>query len=321
MYKHSKNIISMKNIILYSILSIFIVLTSCEKDLEKPENNVVSNVEDDEDFSILFDKDWVLVSGNFYYEDPKIYYTHPNNSFLNPFYGAENSFDSINVGQTTWRFNKTQFFLNGVLQSGEPNLGGVDGEHLYLYIDKGNGMIETRVVEIVSLTEERLEVRLNEIGTLIGNPHSVLVFRSVPSIQDDTPYVPYGYQHQGVLNTNSNNNDNISKSDLYDTKWVVTKFYNGFGYDLPNDTLEFLDNDQYTINGVTNGNRTFNVITIVGNTSVNLDLNDFLTMGGNNYRILTSSNFINDGIINGSQAGDILNPNNSNKFIWMEKIN
>jgi len=101
---------------------------------------------------------------------------------------------------------------------------------------------------------------------------------------------------------------------------VVTKFYNGFGYDQPNDTLEFLTNGQYTINGTTSGGRTYNVNMVVGNTSVNLNLNDFITMGGNNYSILTSGNFINDGIINGSQVEDILNQNNSNKFIWMVRI-
>ena len=303
-------------------LSLIVFFTfSCQKEeiTPKPDNNNYNDSVTTDMVSLLVDKDWVLVSGNFYYEDPKIYYNHPTNSYLNPFYGPDCNFDVLDIGVTTWRFTITQFFLNGVEQSSEPNSGGINNQFVYVGVDNGPTIV-SRSFEVLNITEDRLEVKVGQIGTLIGNPYSILVFRkSTTTIANTTPYVPFNYVYQGVIGVSSNN-PNLSNDDLYGTKWVVTKFYTGFGYDQPDDTLEFLTNGQYTINGTTSGGRTYNVNMVVGNTSVNLNLNDFITMGGNNYSILTSSNFINDGIINGSQVEDILNQNNSNKFIWMVRI-
>lgn len=308
--------------ILKSVFLIFGVLFffSCQKEeIEpKPDNNNFNDNTSVDIQTLLFDKDWVLVSGNFYYQNPKIYFNHPNNSFLNPFYGPDCNFDNFDIGVTTWKFNSTQFYLNNVLQSSEPILSGVNQKFIKLFIDNGGNEV-IRDIEVLNITESRLEIKTNSIGSLIGNPYSILVFRSTPTITNPSPHVPFGYTHQGVLNT-SNDNPNISSSDLVGSTWVVTKFYNGFGYDQPNDTIVFLANDLYTVNGGSHSGRTYNINTIVGNTSVNLNLNDFITMGGNNYSILTSRNFITDGVINGSQVTDILNPNNSNKFIWMVKI-
>jgi hypothetical protein len=118
-----------------------------------------------------------------------------------------------------------------------------------------------------------------------------------------------------------NNGGSVTQtSSLYGTKWVVTKVYNGFGFDQPNDTLEFFSDNTYTINGLSYSGRTFNVTQLVGNTSINLNLNNFITVGGNNYSILTSNSFASDGLINGSQFSDILNPSTENKLVWMVKI-
>lgn len=308
----------------YSKFIIFLVVIfsflSCKKEViqPKPNNNNFNDNTEVDIVSLLVDRDWFLVSGNFYYETPKIYFNHPNNSFLNPFYGPDCEFDKFDIGLTTWRFTTTLFYLNGVPQSLEPTLGGVDNDIITLFIDNGSNQV-IRHVEVLNITESRLEIKTNSVGNLIGNPYSILVFRSTPSLTNPEPRVPYGYTYQGVLNTNDNGSV-ISSNDLNGTKWVVTKFYNGFGYDQPNDTLEFFSDGTYTINGNGHDGRTYNVTTIVGNTSVNLNLNDFITMGGNNYSILTSPNFVDDGIINGSQVTDIINSNNSTKFIWMEKI-
>lgn len=308
--------------ILKSVFLIFGVLFffSCEKEViePKPNNNNFNDNTSVDLQTLLFDKDWVLVSGNFYYQTPKIYFNHPNNSFLNPFYGPDCDFDYFDIGTTTWRFNSTQFYLNSVLQTSPPILSGVNQQFIKLFINNG-GTEVVRDIEVLNITESRLEIKTNSIGSLIGNPYSILVFRSTPTIINPNPQVPFGYTHQGVLSTGSSN-PNLSSSDLIGTTWVVTKFYNGFGYDQPNDTIAFLAGGLYSINGSSGSGGTYNINTIVGNTSVNLNLNDFNTMGGNNYSILTSRNFITDGIINGSQATDILNPNNSNKFIWMVRI-
>lgn len=304
----------------FFLVTIFLFF-SCQKEeiQPKPDNNNFNDNTEVDNVSLLVDKDWVLVSSNFYYENPKIYFNHPPSSYLNPFYGPDCQFDYFDEGVTTWRFNTNQFFLNGDLQNDPPDLGGINNQSIYVRVDKSPSIVVTRIIEILSITDNRLEVRVGEIGNLIGNPYSRMVFRSVPSITETNPTVPTNYLYQGVLGV-GDDEPNLNTSDLHNTTWVVTKFYNGFGYDEPNDTIVFEPNGQYKVNGSTNNNRTYNVNTIVGNTSVNLNLNDFITMGGSNYSILTSPNFIEDGVVNGSQAEDILNTNSSNKFIWMEKI-
>lgn len=305
------------NKIISFLFSMFIILSfnSCQKEVIEKPNNTVNPPTNTDLVPLLIDKDWVLESGNFYYEDPKIYYTHPNVSCLNPFYGPGCDFDNLNMSITIWRFSMTQFFLNGVEQT-EPNLYN---NTISVGVYNGSNVV-TRIIEVISITDTRLEVRVGELGLVIGNPYSVLVFRkSGTTTGTYIPTVPYGYQYQGDLNTNTGGSF-TQTSDLYGTKWVVTKIYNGFGYDQPNDTLEFFSDNTYTINGVGNGSRTFNITQIVGNTSINLNLNNFITVGGNNYSIMTSSTFVSDGIINGSQFTDILNQNTSNKLIWMEKL-
>ena len=298
-----------------SFLFFIFLLTSCKKEvIQKPDNTITPPTQADL-VSLLIDKDWVLVDGNFYYETPKIYYNHPTSSCLNPFYGPACDFDNIVKDVTTWRFSMTRFFLDGTEQD-EPY---IYNNTISVGIYNGSNIV-TRVIEVLSITETRLEVRVGELGTIIGNPYSILVFKKAGTVTGSyLPTVPYGYQYQGELGINTSGSV-TQTSALYGTKWVVTKVYNGFGFDQPNDTLQFFSDNTYTINGLSYSGRTFNITQIVGNTSINLNLNNFITVGGNNYSVLTSSSFVSDGIINGSQFTDILNPGTENKLIWMARI-
>ncbi|NIQ13616.1 MAG: hypothetical protein GTO02_04145, partial [Candidatus Dadabacteria bacterium] len=40
-------------------------------------------------------------------------------------------------------------------------------------------------------------------------------------------------------------------NDLIGTTWVLTKYVTGFSVEYPNDTLDFISNNEYTINGGT----------------------------------------------------------------------
>lgn len=299
------------------LVTIFLIF-SCQKEEIRPDNTFVDNNTEVDIKSLLFDKDWILVSGNFYYENPRIYFNHPENSYLNPFGGPACEFDYFDVGITTWRFNTVQFFLNGNSQTDSPGFGGVHGQAIYVYVDNGF-IITTRIIEIISITDSRLEVIVGEIGTLIGNPYSKLVFRSTPNIENTSPSVPFGYEYQGVLNVGGNNPNN----ELAGTTWVVTNFtIDGYPQPaVPNDTIVFSSNGTYSINNNTNDSRIYNISTIVGMTEINLNLYDFTTIGSSNYTIRVNPNFITDGTINNSQVTDILNLTNSgDKFIWMTKI-
>lgn len=299
------------------LVTIFL-LFSCQKEEIRPDNTVVGNNTEVDKISLLVDKDWILVSGNFYYENPKIYFNHPENSYLNPFYWPACEFDYFDVGMTTWRFNTTQFFLNGNSQTDPPTFGGVNDQAIYYGVDNGS-IITTRIIEIISITDSRLEVRVGETGTLIGNPYSKLVFRSTPSIDNTSPSVPFGYVHQGVLNVGGGTDN--PNNELVGTTWVVNDLtVDGFPQPVPNDTIVFLSDGTYSINNNTNTSRLYSITTIPGMTEIDLNLYDFNTIGPGNYTIRVNPNFITDGIINNSQVTDILNPTNSNKFIWMERI-
>lgn len=307
----------MKNTIFTSFL-FFILLTfvtSCSKpeDLPRPDNsNNTVNPVGPTVVETLLDKDWVLVSGNFYYGDPKIYFNHPNTTLLNPFYGADCIFDSLSNNTTTWRFTTNSFLLNGVPQ--DPYNYNINSNNVVRVgiFKNGGGTVVTRIIEIMSITSDRLEVRVGELGTIVGNPYTILVFRkSGTTITNTTPSVPFNYQPQGVLSVSS------QMSDLVNTKWVITRYNNGLsGNVYPNDTLEFLPNNTYKVNGgVSKG---YMLSNIIGNNMKSLSLYSFSTLGGD-YSGEVVGSFINDWEINNSQFHDMFNVNNT-VTVWMTRI-
>ena len=101
------------------------------------------------------------------------------------------------------------------------------------------------------------------------------------------------------------------------TTWVVTRYNNGLsGNVYPNDTLNFISNTFYTING--GSNRSYSLSNVVGNNNKSLSLYSFTTLGGD-YSGQVIGTFLNDSVINNSQFTDMFNVNNT-VTLWMERI-
>jgi len=318
----------MKNLILKSLILISIIgFTSCKKEPSEPATPQTQVFQGTSDISNLFNVNWVLNSGNFYYETPTVYYNHPSVSYLNPFYGGACSFDTIKNQITTWRFTQTQFFLNGIGEDVATNQGGSYslptnvGGYTTVGIYNGSNIL-SRPIEIVSVSTSRLEVRVGEIGTIVGNPYSVLVFtNNGMTVTNPLPTVPYGYQYQGVLAVGQSGGS-TQTSSLYNTRWIINKYSNGLVYTNPTvpDTLTFLNDGTYKINSSTNSSRTYSITTVVGSVYMNLNLNNCYSIGGSSYTISVSNTFVSDGVINGAQYNDNFGNNNTNKLIWMTRI-
>lgn len=301
----------MKNIFLLTILSLFVGLTSCKKEVIEPgttTNGVVTQ-------KSIFDS-WELVDGKFYTEDlddgDKFYYEHfitNTSSTLDPISGAEFGLDSIEQYVTNWTFGQDEFILNGFYtydNSGSYTIGSLDPYNVII----GGTM---RVITPIEITDTKLVVRVHEaygsVGTHNYNYFSILTFVKVgyPIVSGPNPL--YGYTYGGNIPTVEPSNS------LNGTSWVITDYYDGFANFTPNDTLDFGFNT-YTINGGTAKNYTLNGI--FGNNMSELTLYDNTTLGGD-YSGDVPTSFITDGEINSITFNDIFNTNN-NKTVWMTKI-
>jgi hypothetical protein len=302
----------MKNLILFTILSFLTVFTSCKKEEPlKPENNVVNVQEDAE----LIGFTWVLVDGRFYTENmdngTKTYYDHFDGtqtlSVLDPISGADVPFDTIIQDVTTWSFGNTYFTLNGTNSypySGTELTPSVNG------LENGS----SRPMEVLELTDTKLTVKVHEgygsDGTYNYHYFSTLTFvKQGESCTNCQPNVMYGYTYGGTISPTPSSNT------LNGTQWVVTKFYDGFANNFPNDTLSFFPT-YYTINGGTP--KTYTLSSIFGNNMSELTLYGFTTIGGD-YSGMVPSDFITTGQVNSANFEDIFNTNND-KLVWMTRI-
>jgi len=114
---------------------------------------------------------------------------------------------------------------------------------------------------------------------------------------DDTTFYTYG----GTL-PNSGNATNA----LVGTKWVLTKYVSAFATEQPNDTIEFVSINHYTING--GAVRTYQLSSLPLSTNYELSLYFFFPFGGSHYSGEVGNTFINDGQINNV---DFINIQNS----------
>lgn len=303
----------LKNITILLVIISTSLFNSCQKEeIEKPENNVVIT----ETEYPLVGITWVLSDGRLYIENmdngDKSYYDHfatgQNQSVLNPFDGANVPFDTLIQDITTWNFGNSNFTLNGLLdytQSGTTSAINVGG------LEDGS----SRVISVLELTENTLTVQVGEGYASDGNTNyhyfSTLTF----VVQGYTcvscqPNVMFGYTYGGTFSVTP------STSELIGTKWVVTKFYDGFADNYPNDTLDFFNGNQYRINSGTPLNYTLS--SIVGNNMSELTLYGFYTIGGD-YSGMVPNSFVTNGQINSALFTDIFNTNND-KLVWMVRI-
>lgn len=299
--------------IIFLTVSIF-TLFSCKKDVIKPDNNVLPDTTVYE----VVDIDWVLSEGRFYMENmdngDKVFYDHFGSSqfqsTLDPISGADLPFDTIVKGVTTWRFSSSNFILNGTNFYNFTHVGNT-----ITAVGMENG--SSRPMTIIDIDNVSVTFKVHEAyGSLNGynyEYYSTLTFvKAGQTCNNCQPNAYYGYVYQGVID----NNSSTVSTNLIGTKWVVTKFYDGFSNNYPNDTLFFVTNNKYTINGGTQKN--YNLNSVFGNNMSELTLYGFYTIGGD-YSGMVPNTFVTDGQINSISFTDIFNTNND-KIVWMTRI-
>lgn len=302
----------MKNIILFAFTIISTIFMSCKKEENLRPDNTVVNIEEDAD---LVGITWVLSDAYFYTENMDngslFYYDHfgpsQTQSTLDPFSGANVPFDTISKDITIWNFGNTYFTLNGNLSY---NYNASNNSVSVFGLENGS----SRSIELLVLTDQKLVVKVHEgygsDGIYNYNYFSVLTFIKQGQFCNNChPDALYGYSYGGII-TNTN-----TVNSIVGTKWVVTKFYDGFANNYPNDTLEFSTNT-YTINGGTPYNYT--ISNVFGNNMSELTLYSFYTIGGD-YSGMVPDDFVTVGQVNSANFNDIFNTNN-NKLVWMMRI-
>lgn len=292
-----------------------VAIFSCQKEVtpeDKPENNVVNPQEE----YLLIGVDWILSDGRLYVENmdngDKSYYDHfttgQNQSVLDPFNGANVPFDTLIQDITTWNFGNSYFTLNSNLnytQNGNTTSINVSG------LEDGSA----RIITVLELTENTLTVQVGEgygsDGTSNYHFFSTLTFitpgHTCTSCQ---PAAIFGYTYGGTFTPTT------TTSELIGTKWVVTKFYDGFANNYPDDTLDFFSGTQYRINSGTPINYTLS--SVFGNNMSELTLYGFYTIGGD-YSGMVPDGFVTNGQINSALFTDIFGTNND-KLVWMVRI-
>lgn len=128
----------------------------------------------------------------------------------------------------------------------------------------------------------------------------------------DTTAWNVGYVNGGTL-PNTNNNSN----NLVNTTWILIKITSAFSTTYPNDTIYFVDNTHYTLNG--GAIRNYQINNIIGSTNRELSLYYFAPFGGSHYSGQIGFNFINDGELNNILFEDMQNQNSIVRA-WLIKI-
>jgi hypothetical protein len=173
----------------------------------------------------------------------------------------------------------------------------------------------SRPVEVLELTDTKLTVKVHEAygsdGTHNFHYFTIMTFvKQGETCNNCLPDVMYGYTFGGTINSNTS-----STNDLDGTKWVITKFYDGFSNNYPNDTLSFFPT-YYTINGGTP--RTYTLSNVFGNNMSELTLYGLTPLSGD-FSGMVPSDFVSNGFISSVNFTDIFNTNND-KLVWMTRI-
>lgn len=307
----------MKNILNF-LFVISITLISCQKEERVVPDNPQTTVEKPKDVSPI-GYDWELYSGRVFVTNldnqSTFYYDHfgpsKNISNLDIFSPSTLPFDIINKGLTKWKFTSSnQFILDG----GSTYTFSLNTDNIYRVYGMENG--SSRIIEVLNCTPDYMNVKVVESsgsdGTFNYSFYTILTFTKVGStITPVVTNVPYGYTYNGVLG-----NSTTTTTTLVNTKWVVTKFIQNFVSTFPSDTLEFISNTQYTINGSTA--RNYNVSSIVGSTMKSLSLYSFTTLGGD-WSGQVQGTFINDWVINNASFTNIMNTSPETR-VWLTRI-
>jgi hypothetical protein len=106
-------------------------------------------------------------------------------------------------------------------------------------------------------------------------------------------------------------------NDLVGTTWVLTKYVSAFATEYPYDTIAFVSNNEYTING--GAVRTYQLNSLPLSNNFDLSLYFFFPMGGSHYSGEVGETFVGDGEINNVQFQDLQNEGNT-ILTWFTKI-
>jgi hypothetical protein len=294
-------------------LTIIFLTFSCKKeDIQKPNNTIVVN----DTIYDFMDIDWVLSSGRLYTQNldngSKKLYDHfgnaQNQSSLDPFNGSVIPFDDIIKDVTIWRFTSSNFILNGSIFYDFTHTNNT-----ICVIGMENG--STRPITIIDLNNTTMTVKVNEdyvseAGVNYKIFTTLTFVKQGQTCNGCEPNAISGYVYSGVINNTT------SQNSLVGTKWVVTKFYDGFSNNYPNDTLFFISSTQYKINGGTSNNYT--ATSGFGNNMTTLSLYGFYTIGGD-YSGMVPNSFVTDGQVNSITFTDLFGVNND-KIVWMTRV-
>jgi hypothetical protein len=206
----------------------------------------------------------------------------------------------IAQGQTTWRFASASddFILDGysTYQYNYLNSGGV-----FNVFGLENG--SARPIELLFCTLNELHVKVYSSyandGTYNYDFYSVLSFvRSGNTTPPQILDVPQNYSYGGILFSEPNS----QQSKLTGTKWIVTKYIQNLQTIYTNDTLNFVSDNTYTINGSIERNYLLSE-QVISNMRT-LALYQFTTLGGD-WEGRIQPTFLQDGVINNADFNDL----------------
>lgn len=200
----------------------------------------------------------------------------------------------------------------------------LDGNNTYKYNTNTHGIFSVyglengsaRSIEVLKSTDDYMVVKLYESNGNDGvdnySFYNTLTFVRSGSTTTPVEYnVPQGYSYGGIINGSSN-----PTNTLVGTKWVVTKYVQNFVTQIPNDTLEFISTNDYTINGSVS--RKYNLSSIVGSNMKSLSLYSFTTLGGD-WSGQVQGTFVSDWQFNNSLFTNILGGSPDTR-LWATRI-
>ena len=108
-----------------------------------------------------------------------------------------------------------------------------------------------------------------------------------------------------------------TSNELVGTKWVLNKTVTAFATSYPNDTIRFVSNTEYTLNG--GAVRPYQLSAGVASTNKTLSLYFFQPFGGSHYSGQVGYYFVSDGVITQAEFHNIQNTTQT-VMAWFTKI-
>lgn len=275
------------------------------------------------DDSLILGYEWTLIDGRVYvdnidkgYKNVYDYFDITTNvastSIFDP---SQVIMDGIEKNITKWYFSNDTFLLNNQFVFDFDYYYNPFNDLILRPFGLNGGTSRPITVLEADSSHMKISVRESYSSDNVYNYKYVseLIFQreNVPPTIDVSYKDGYTYNGKWVYTTSDDN------SNMEGSKWIIRRYNNGLsGNVYPNDTLDFISNNKYTINGGIH--RSYTISNVVGNNMKSLSLYGLTTLGGD-YSGQIMSTFMDDGVINNTQFHDIFNVNNS-VTIWVERI-